>query len=221
MHAKLHNLEAASTAGRFADACQPLRDAQVTPVSHWHERRHRQELYERFALTFERLGDVAGKRGLDVGCGAGHYLLEALRRGAIHMTGIDPALGTLELVRQQVEALGQIDRVTLVHGEFPQVRPSGAFDFAIVVGVLDYVAEPLAFLQALRAAVRGTSIVTFPSRHWLFGPLRRLRHWSRGGNVHFYNEASIRLLCERAGFSSVDVTKIDGAGLDYHVSLTS
>jgi 2-polyprenyl-3-methyl-5-hydroxy-6-metoxy-1,4-benzoquinol methylase len=221
MQAKLKNADAVSTARRFADACEPLRDGRFTPISHWHERRHRQELFERFSLTFERLGDLNGKRGLDVGCGAGPYLLESLRRGASQMTGIDPALGTLELVRQQTEALGQRDRVTLVHGEFPDRRPSDTFDFAIVVGVLDYVAAPLAFLQALHEVVRGTSIVTFPSQHWLLTPLRKLSHWSRDSKIHFYTDASIRSLCERAGFRKIDITKIDGAGLDYHVSLTS
>lgn len=221
MPTKTNKSQTVSTAGRFADACQPLRDGRLTPISHWHERRHRQELFERFSLTFERLGDLTGKRGLDVGCGAGHYLLEALRRGAGHMAGIDPALGTLELVRQQAEALGQLDRVTLIHGEFPSQRPNDRFDFAIIVGVMDYVAEPVTFLKALREIVHGTSIVTFPSRHWLLAPLRKLRHWSRGSKVRFYTAASIRSLCERAGFRHVDITKIDGAGLDYHVSLTS
>ena len=86
---------------------------------------------------------------------------------------------------------------------------------------MDYVREPLAFLQALRDMVNGTSIVTFPSRHWLRSPLRKLTHWSRGSTVHFYADASIHSLCEHAGFRHIEITKIDGAGLDYHVSLTS
>ncbi len=221
MHADLKSTETASTAGRFAGACQPMHDGRQTPISHWHERRHQQELFERFALTFECLGDVSGKRGLDVGCGSGHYLLEALRRGASQMVGIDPALGTLELLRQQAEALGLLDRVALIHGDFPDQLPSSVFDFAIVVGVLDYVEQPVPFLQALRNAVRGTTVVTFPSRHWLLAPLRRLRHWSRSSRVHLYDAPSIRSVCEGAGFRHIDVTKIDGAGLDYLVRLTT
>jgi SAM-dependent methyltransferase len=221
MHADLKLSGTTSTASRFVDACQPLHDRRLTPLLLWHERRHRQELFERFALTFERLGDVTGKRGLDVGCGAGQYLLEALRRGAGQMVGIDPALGTLEMLRQQAEALGLSDRVALIHGDFPIQRPTGNFDFAFVVGVLDYVDNPMPFLHALRNTVRGTIIATFPSRHWLLAPLRKLSHWSRNSRVHFYNEVSLRSICEDAGFRHIDVTKIDGAGLDYVVALTA
>jgi SAM-dependent methyltransferase len=220
MFAQAKSADPQHAAGRFSNACRPVQDRRVTPIWLWSERRHRQELFERFALTFERLGDLQGKRGLDVGCGAGHYLLEALRRGAAQMVGIDPALGMLELVRHQADAFGLRDRVTLLEGEFPNRQPPGTFDFAVVVGVMDYIAQPLDFLRALRETVHGASVVTFPSRHWLLGPLRTLRHWSRGSRVHLYDETSIRSLCTSAGFRQIDLTRLDGPGLDYLARLT-
>ncbi|MEX2113423.1 MAG: methyltransferase domain-containing protein [Pirellulales bacterium] len=208
-----------SAIGRFAGALATFDDGRHSPAWHCFDRRFRHDTFERFALTFERLGDVSGRRGLDVGCGSGHYIAEALRRNARHMVGIDPALGTLELARQRLESLGQIDQVELIVGYFPDSLPTGAFDFAIVMGVLDYVAEPVSFLRALRQVVNGRIVVSFPSKHWLYSPLRKLRYRLRSCSVYFYDEPAIRSIAERAGFGSIDVVKIDGAGLDFHACL--
>jgi hypothetical protein len=37
--------------------------------------------------------------------------------------------------------------------------------------------------------------------------------------VFFYDENQLRALARSAGFSSLEIFKIPGAGMDYHVSL--
>jgi ubiquinone/menaquinone biosynthesis C-methylase UbiE len=91
-------------------------------------------------------GDVAGRRILDVGCGAGP-LLEALRdRGAI-VTGFDPSAKMLELARQR---LG--DGVALQQADLtcPLPFPDGAFDDVIACLVLHYLQDWTAPLADLR-----------------------------------------------------------------------
>jgi SAM-dependent methyltransferase len=211
----------AGRAPRFGEACRPLCDAGAIPVTRLFDRRFRHDLHERLALTFERLGDIRGQRGLDIGCGSGVYLAEALRRGARPLVGVDPAPGQLELARRRFGQLGQLDRTDLLAGYFPQIAPDGPFDFAIAMGVLDYVDEPLAFLRSLARIVRGHSIVSFPRRHWLLAPVRQIRRLYRGTHVHYYNEPGIRSLARDAGFRSASIVAFDGLGMDYHVALDS
>ncbi len=213
------SLQAGSFFDGFADAFDTFYDGKRSPVMQWIDRRFRSDMFARYALTFERLGDLNQRRGMDVGCGSGPYLAEALRRGAAHMVALDPAPRMLELARQRVEKIGQADRLTVLEGYFPQVRPAGRSDFAIVMGVMDYVDDPLAFLQALRGCLSGPAAVSFPSKHWFRTPLRKIRYRLRQCPLYFYDEALIRTLGSRAGFTAVDIVKIPGAGLDYHVCL--
>lgn len=203
----------------FADAFDTFYDGKRSPVMQWIDRHFRSDMFVRYALTFDRLGDMKDRRGVDIGCGSGPYIAEALRRGAAHMVAIDPAPRMLDLARERVQKLGQIDKLTVLQGYFPQVRPDGLFDFAVVMGVLDYVADPLAFLQALRGCLSGPAAISFPSKHWLRTPIRKVRYRLRQCPVYFYDEASIRSVGTRAGFQAVDVFKIPGAGMDYHVCL--
>ncbi|MDP3919642.1 MAG: hypothetical protein Q8R76_02400, partial [Candidatus Omnitrophota bacterium] len=90
---------------------------------------------------------------------------------------------------------------------------------AIVMGVMDYVRDPRDFLAQLKPLVCVSAAVSFPSRHWLRTPLRACRYRLRNCPVYFYDESSIRKLCSAAGFRTIDVHKIPGAGMDYHVIL--
>jgi SAM-dependent methyltransferase len=201
----------------FADAFDTFYDGKRSPVMQWIDRRFRSDMFARYSLTFERLGDMTGRRGLDIGCGSGPYLAEALRRGAAHMVGLDPAQRMLDLSRQRVQKLGWGDRVTLVEGYFPQTPLPGTFDFAIVMGVMDYVAEPVAFLRALNHWLTGTAAISFPSKHWFRTPLRKVRYRLRNCPVYFYDKALITAQCREAGFSTVEIQEIPGAGMDFHV----
>jgi 2-polyprenyl-3-methyl-5-hydroxy-6-metoxy-1,4-benzoquinol methylase len=204
----------------FADTFDTLYDGRRNAVMRWIDRRFRSDMFARYALTFERLGDLTGKRGLDVGCGSGPYVAESLRRGAGHVVALDPAPRMLELTEQRVRALGLSDRLTLVGGSFPESKPPGPFDFAIVMGVLDYVEDSVSFLGALRSLLAGKAVASFPSQHWFRTPLRRMRYRLRRCPLYIYREDQVRDVCRRAGFHRVEVVKIPGAGMDYHVCLT-
>ena len=205
---------------RFADTFDTFYDGKRSPIMQWIDRRYRHDMFERYALTFERLGDLTGQRGLDIGCGSGPYIAEAIRRGASQVVGLDPALGMLDLARKRLEKVGQSEKCQFVTGYFPETVPEGPFDFAIITGVLDYVADPVPFFTALRPIMRGKAAVSFPSKHWFRTPIRKVRYRLRNCPVYFYDEQLIRSIGEQAGFGTVDIIKIDGAGMDYHVCLS-
>ena len=88
----------------------------------WVDRRFRSDMFIRYQWTFERLGSLAGRRGIDIGCGSGHYVAEALQQGAAHVVALDPAPRMIDLTRTRVQRLRALDRATLFDGYFPGTR---------------------------------------------------------------------------------------------------
>jgi SAM-dependent methyltransferase len=203
----------------FADVFDTFYDGKRSPFMQWFDRRFRFDMFERYRLTFERLGDLTDKTVIDIGCGSGPYVCEALRRGAKQILALDPAPRMLELTRERVEKHGFAERVIYYEGYFPSVRPPVTYDFSIVMGVLDYTEHPTAFLRGLRETVTGAAVLSFPSKHWLRTPIRKVRYRLRRCPVWFYDEADIRRHATEAGWQKIDVQKIPGAGMDYHVLL--
>jgi ubiquinone/menaquinone biosynthesis C-methylase UbiE len=200
----------------FAESFDTIYDQRRNPFMRWVDCKFRRDMFIRFALTFESLGDLRGKSVLDIGCGSGPYVIEALRRGAGWVTAIDPAPNMLALVRKRLVVTGLEGHCSLLQGTFPEVDVH-PHDHAIVMGVMDYVEDAQAFLAGLRTLVKVSAVVSFPSRHWLRTPLRTLRYRLRRCPVFFYTESLIGRLCSDAGFSEVTIRKIPGAGMDYHV----
>ena len=87
------------------------------------------------------------------------------------------------------------------------------FDAAIVMGVMDYVPDPVAFLAALRERVSRFALLSFPGGEWPRWQIRRWRYkLLRRCAVFNYSDAQIRDYCRRAGFSTVDIKYIRYAG---------
>jgi len=203
---------------RFAQTFDTLYEGRRGRLMRCIDRHFRSDIYVRFARTFEVFGDLAGKTVLDIGCGSGVYVIEALRLGAERVVALDPAPGMLELVRSRLRSAALESRCELVLGAFPEVSSQPA-DHAIVMGVMDYVKDAEGFLRGLRAVVRTSAAASFPSKHWLRTPLRKVRYALRSCPVYFYDPPQIEALGRAAGFHSVDIYKIPGAGMDYHVTL--
>jgi cyclopropane fatty-acyl-phospholipid synthase-like methyltransferase len=203
---------------RFAEVFDTFYEGKRGRFMQFIDRRFRRDIYLRYDLTFDLFGDLTGKSVLDIGCGSGIYVMEALRRGAVRVVALDPAPGMLKLVRTRLQDAGMEERCDLVLGAFPNpdLKP---VDHVIVMGVMDYVKDAEEFLRALRPLVRVSAAVSFPSKHWFRTPLRKYRYALRHCPVYFYDELQIRSLCRYAGFGQVDVYKIPGAGIGYQVSL--
>lgn len=184
----------------------------------------RRDVYERYQLTFDGLGaDLSGASVLDIGCGSGIYCFEAARRGAARVVGVDIADDMVALAdaRARTEARG--NACEFVASAFPPERNvaelTGAFDYAIVMGVMDYVADEIAFLTALRPLVKRHAMLSFPGTHWLRGPLREYRYRALGRcDIHNYEEWTIRDACSKAGFARVHIRRLNHSGICYIVT---
>jgi len=210
-----HDAQVGTYFDRAATMFDTFYDKKRTRLMRWVDRKFRSDMFERFRLTFEALGPLVDKTVLDVGCGSGPYVVEAVRRGARRVVGLDMAPAMLDLAQRRAAATGVADRCEFVEGTFPADAPDGTFDHAIIMGVMDYVPDAQAFLKALRERVRGRAVLSFPSKHWFRTPLRKARYWIKRCPVYFFDAAQIETLMHDAGFSNVRVEKISGAGMDY------
>jgi len=105
---------------------------------------------------------LAGRRALDVGCGAG-LLAEPLARMGAEVCAIDAAPENIAAARAHAEASGLA--IDYVAGDIAEIAPRG-FDLVTAMEVIEHVADKPAFLAALVAALApgGLLVISTPNR---------------------------------------------------------
>lgn len=105
---------------------------------------------------------LAGKRALDVGCGAG-LLCEPLARLGAAVTGVDAAAENIAAA--SAHAAGGGLSIDYRHGEIGALGLSG-FDLVCSMEVIEHVADKAAFIGALAATLApgGLMVLSTPNR---------------------------------------------------------
>jgi len=105
---------------------------------------------------------LAGKRALDVGCGAG-LLCEPLARLGAAVTGVDAAAENIAAAKDHAGGAGLT--IDYRHGEIGALGLSG-FDLVCSLEVIEHVADKAAFVKALAACLApgGLMILSTPNR---------------------------------------------------------
>jgi ubiquinone/menaquinone biosynthesis C-methylase UbiE len=145
-------------------------------------------------------------RLLEVGCGGGLLLREALATGAA-ATGLDHSEEMVALARERAPGadvvVGSAEHLPFADGTFTAIAMSVVFFF------LD---DPVGVLrECRRVLVRGGRLAVYTTGPELRGtPAAPEPLASRG---HFYSDAELTELAERAGLSEVAVRNEDGGQL--------
>jgi SAM-dependent methyltransferase len=92
--------------------------------------------YERPAVL-AMVGDVAGRRVLDAGCGAGAHAAELVARGA-GVTGVDSSAGLLALAARRLGPAVALHEADLAD---PLPFPAGSFDVVLASLLLHYLRD--------------------------------------------------------------------------------
>lgn len=154
---------------------------------------------------------LAGKRALDVGCGAG-LLAEPLARMGAAVTGVDAAPENIAAAREH--AAGQGLAIDYRAGELAAL-PDATFDLVTSMEVVEHVADPAAFIGELAARLTpgGLMILSTPNRttlsklllveaaEWIGAVPRGTHDWDR-----FLKPEELTDLLEGAGLEVIDRT---------------
>jgi len=166
--------------------------------------------YDRPAML-DLIGDVAGRRILDVGCGPGFYAEELVRRGA-EVVAIDTSPKMLTLARRRLKGRAVLQQADLA-GRLP--FPDQDFDDVVCALVIHHLADREAALReiyrVLRPGGRLLLSTTHPTMDWLrkggsyFAVQQEVDIWGgiEGGHPsHFWREplTSLCAAATNAGF---------------------
>lgn len=153
-------------------------------------------------LMLDLIGDVRGKRVLEVGCGDGALAVELAKRGA-DVTGVDASERMIDAARKRA----QDDGVTIaLHLGPAEALPFGdeQFDPVVAQTILCFVADGSpAFGEIARVLKPGGQLVIGELGRWsTWAAERRVRAWlgsalwKRG---HFRTPDELQRLAEQAG----------------------
>lgn len=133
-------------------------------------------------------------RLLEVGCGPGEFLVEALHRGWHEVVGNELEPTSARIARER--------GIPIFEGMFEDMPDSyGLFDMIFADNVIEHVMDPAAFADKVRTRLRpsGLVVLRLPDTQ-PFGPtLKLIDH-----TFHF-SRKSIRSLLEQGGFDVLDI----------------
>jgi SAM-dependent methyltransferase len=162
-------------------------------------------------LILDMMGELAGARVLDAGCGDGALVCAAASRGA-EATGVDPDPAMLAAARSNVGKAGL--KAAFLEGRAERLPfPDATFDVVASVTVLCFVPDAAGAVREMARVLRpGGRLVLGELGRWsLWATLRRVRGWLGSAiwqAAQFRTSAELRSLAEQAGLS---VTAVRGA----------
>ncbi len=162
-------------------------------------------------LMLDLLGDLAGARVLDIGCGDGALVRAFAALGATAV-GVDPEPAMLSAARKLAEEAHV--PATFLQGRAESLPfPDASFDVATAMTVLCFIPDAKAAVRAMARVVRpGGRLVLGELGRWSFwAAKRRLRGWLGAPTwkaARFRDAAELRKLAEAAGLK---VTATRGA----------
>src|SRR5579862_9347786 len=160
----------------------------------------RKSMKLRFRKSIEGCDPIQGKTVLDVGCGPGHYSITLAQRGAAHVTGIDFADGMLKIAGEHAQRAGVGGRCEFKVADFSKFTAAERFDYVIVMGFMDYMADPKQIVKQVISLTQSKAFLSFPCAGGFLAWQRSLRYKKRC-DLFLYQRADLERLF--AGFPEV------------------
>ena len=140
-------------------------------------------------------------RLLEIGCGAGNFLLQATRRG-FDVTGIEYSPYACARARQTLGGVGRV-----LQGEIEVIAPdAGTYDVVVLCDVIEHVRQPADFLGKVLAALRpgGLLLVVTPSTaSWSARIMGRRWMELKPEHLYYFSPATLTRQLRQAGFTDL------------------
>jgi SAM-dependent methyltransferase len=168
-------------------------------------------MFDRLHMVVDIASGLSADRVLDIGCGSGPLFAPLARKG-IHVTGIDPADAMVALAR--LEASSYPGLVDVDQRRWEELTEVDAFDLAVALGVLDYVAQPARLLESMGRAAPHV-VGSFPAPGFRLN-LRKRRYGAQDVTVHGYRATEFASLAAEAGLQVVECLPLGRVGNVVH-----
>ena len=153
----------------------------------------RKSMRVRFEKTIAGCDPIAGRSVVDIGCGPGHFSVELARRGASHVFGLDFAEAMLDVAREHAQAAGVADRCTWAKADFMAYNFTRTYDYAIVMGFMDYVSDPAAVVKKTVSITTRRAFFSLPRAGGFLAWQRQVRY-KRRCELYLYTEPQVKKL---------------------------
>jgi SAM-dependent methyltransferase len=134
----------------------------------------------------------------EIGAGGG-YILKKLKDKGFVVSAIDPSPVAVEC--------GRKFKYEVVQEFFPLTKSAHHADLVMHYDVLEHVADPVAFLEAHKNNLNNNGLILFAvpdvSEYLRLGDISMTVHQ----HLNYFDEESLRLVLEGAGFRALDISK--------------
>lgn len=177
----------------------------------------RRSMLLRFEETLAQSKNPAIRTILDVGCGSGVYCVEFLKQGKT-VVGIDLAEGMLEIAKTKTAAFKDSGHISFVLADYMEYEFNQQFDAACLMGVFDYIKEPVPLIKKLQKDVSKELYMSFPKKGGLLTWQRKMRYNLRNCPLYFYSKKSLVDILGQSGLQGKYTIK--DLGRDFFVKTT-
>src|SRR5262249_11998120 len=147
------------------------------------------------------------------GCGPGRYMAAFVGRGASRVTGIDFAASMIDIARNNLRAVGALEKCDLVVGDFLTANFPGGFDSVVAMGDFDYILGAAALdehFDRMWKLANKRVVASFPYR-WSFKTFPRWMWLSaRNCPVQFYSVGDVDAMMKRLGIGKYKLERMSG-----------
>jgi 2-polyprenyl-3-methyl-5-hydroxy-6-metoxy-1,4-benzoquinol methylase len=178
-----------------------------TMINRFVNKHFRKSMRLRFEKTLAGCEPISGRSVVDIGCGPGHFSIELARRGAAHVFGLDFAEGMLEVAKKHADVAGVGDRCSWAFGDFTKHNFDRKYDYAIVMGFMDYIADPATVIQKVLSITTRRAFFSFP-RAGGFLAWQRKKRYQKRCELYLYTPEQVRDLFKKVTDRKVDIEYI-------------
>ena len=200
---------------QYAEGFNAIYGNENTLVNRLVNKYLRRSMYTRYLKTLEGASPIADRTVADIGCGPGHYGVALAKAGAGHIYALDFAPGMVNLAKKNAEAAGVEGKFTFAHGDFLTHEFPEKYDYAVLMGFMDYMADPVSVIQKAMSIAKSKVFLRFPVDGGLLAFQRKLRYKFKC-DLYMYTEGRIRDALAKAGAKRYEIEQIDR---DYFVTI--